>query len=386
MVESTYAGDSPRSRSPMTEPSSPLQDCPGISGYGHRYLYNYSPESLQQKLKSNDGQSHVTGGGRRLETDVHERTFSRSPVSTEEARYRAREASRPSSSATMSSPTSLFTIDSILAPRPIGNVTPTNATALGSVIQNPEAVGSSPSRATTMHPLQQQLHHLAFSSADFLAAAYPGLYTGGYVAAMAAAGVSLHGQPAFYHAGHPYQINPNAAGVGPMAKRKRRHRTIFTEEQLEQLEATFDKTHYPDVLLREQLALQVDLKEERIELSYDSNREDQKGPRSQKINPNIANSEEPRRTVPRDEADVRREVFLMKRSVFQVWFKNRRAKWRKQKREEQERLRKLQLEQRQRTDNGVHTATVRVSEHLALKRQQQPQHEEDTDSSDLEVA
>lgn len=87
------------------------------------------------------------------------------------------------------------------------------------------------------------------------------------MAAMAAAGVSLHGQPAFYHAGHPYQINPNNPGMGPMAKRKRRHRTIFTEEQLEQLEATFDKTHYPDVLLREQLALQVDLKEERIEVS-----------------------------------------------------------------------------------------------------------------------
>lgn len=85
---------------------------------------------------------------------------------------------------------------------------------------------------------------------------------------MAAAGVSLHGQPtAFYHAGHPYQMNPSQGGVGPMTKRKRRHRTIFTEEQLEQLEATFDKTHYPDVLLREQLALQVDLKEERIEVS-----------------------------------------------------------------------------------------------------------------------
>lgn len=87
---------------------------------------------------------------------------------------------------------------------------------------------------------------------------------------MAAAGVSLHGQPAFYHAGHPYQINPNNPGMGPMAKRKRRHRTIFTEEQLEQLEATFDKTHYPDVLLREQLALQVDLKEERIEVGQTS--------------------------------------------------------------------------------------------------------------------
>lgn len=79
------------------------------------------------------------------------------------------------------------------------------------------------------------------------AVAYPGLY-GGYVQAAVAAGLGAQGQ------------------LGPPPKRKRRHRTIFTEEQLEQLEATFDRTHYPDVVLREQLALKVDLKEERVEV------------------------------------------------------------------------------------------------------------------------
>ncbi|RWS13017.1 paired box protein Pax-3-like protein [Dinothrombium tinctorium] len=52
-------------------------------------------------------------------------------------------------------------------------------------------------------------------------------------------------------------------------KRKRRHRTIFTEEQLEQLESAFRKTHYPDVILREELAMRVDLKEERVEQKED---------------------------------------------------------------------------------------------------------------------
>jgi len=53
-----------------------------------------------------------------------------------------------------------------------------------------------------------------------------------------------------------------------LQKRKRRHRTIFTEYQLDQLERTFQNTHYPDVMIREQLAVKIELKEERVEVNH----------------------------------------------------------------------------------------------------------------------
>lgn len=107
----------------------------------------------------------------------------------------------------------------------------------------------------------------AFVFRIFAVAAYPNFYPQ-YMHAAAVAHVAAaaqmqahttHASLSHHHSGH--------IGHGPPPKRKRRHRTIFTEEQLEQLEATFDKTHYPDVVLREQLALKVDLKEERVEVS-----------------------------------------------------------------------------------------------------------------------
>uniref|UniRef100_A0A673UEH8 Homeobox protein goosecoid n=1 Tax=Suricata suricatta TaxID=37032 RepID=A0A673UEH8_SURSU len=49
-------------------------------------------------------------------------------------------------------------------------------------------------------------------------------------------------------------------------RRKRRHRTIFTDEQLEALENLFQETKYPDVGTREQLARKVHLREEKVEV------------------------------------------------------------------------------------------------------------------------
>ena len=54
---------------------------------------------------------------------------------------------------------------------------------------------------------------------------------------------------------------------GPAQKRKRRHRTIFNEFQLDKLEKTFKISAYPDVNLREELSFELELKEERVEVS-----------------------------------------------------------------------------------------------------------------------
>lgn len=53
-------------------------------------------------------------------------------------------------------------------------------------------------------------------------------------------------------------------------RRKRRHRTIFTDEQLEALENLFQETKYPDVGTREQLARKVHLREEKVEVGKSS--------------------------------------------------------------------------------------------------------------------